>query len=65
MTWATMTVMQKLMVLGAVAFVMILIPSLLPLIGIAPVWMTDYFYYPVLLIALYAVYLLYQATKST
>ncbi len=64
MTWTTMTVIQKLMVLGAVAFLLILIPSLLPLIGIAPVWMTDYFYYPVLLIALYAVYLLYQATRS-
>jgi uncharacterized membrane protein len=56
--------MQKLAVLGAVAFLLVLIPSLLPLIGIAPVWMTNYFYYPVLVIALYAVFLLYQATKS-
>ncbi len=64
MTWATMSLIQKLMVLGAVAFVLVLIPSLLPYFGIAPVWMTDYFYYPVLVIALYAVYLLYQATKS-
>lgn len=65
MSWSTMSLMQKLMVLGAVAFLLILIPSLLPLIGIAPVWMTNYFYYPVLVIALYAVFLLYQATKST
>ena len=65
MSWSKMSLMQKLMVLGAVAFLLILIPSLLPLIGIAPVWMTNYFYYPVLVIALYAVFLLYQATKST
>ena len=65
MSWSTMTLMEKLMVLAAAAFVMILIPSLLPLLGIAPVWMTNAFYYPVLAIALFAVYLIFQATRST
>jgi len=64
-SWATMSLMQKLMVLGAVAFVLVLIPSLLPLLGIVPLGMTNYFYYPILVIALYAVYLLYKATRST
>jgi len=63
MSWSTMSIMQKLMVLGAIAFVFTLIPSLIPLLGIGP-WMTNVFYYPVLGIALYAVYLLYQTTKS-
>ena len=65
MSWSTMTLLQKLMVLGAVAFALILIPSLLPMFGIAPVWMTNAFYYPILAIALFAVYLIFQASRST
>ncbi len=64
MSWSKMSLMQKLIVLGAVAFVLVLIPSLIPLLGIGP-WMTNVFYYPVLIIALYAVYLIYRATQST
>ena len=60
MSWSKMTFIQKLIILGAVAFVLVLIPSLLPLAGIAP-WMTNAFYYPALAVVIYAVYLIARA----
>jgi uncharacterized membrane protein len=63
MTWSKMTLIQKLMVLGAIAFVLVLIPSLLPLTGIAP-WMTNAFYYPALAVVIYAVYLIVRSGTS-
>jgi len=64
MFWSKMTLIQKLIILGAVAFVLVLIPSLLPLTGIAP-WMTDAFYYPALAVVIYAVYLIARAGLGT
>ena len=64
MSWSKMTLIQKLIVLGAVAFVLVLIPSLLPLAGIAP-WMTNAFYYPALAVVIYALYLIARAGLST
>jgi len=63
MTWSKMTLIQKLMVLGAVALALVLIPSLLPLTGIAP-WMTNAFYYPALAVVIYAVYLIVRSGMS-
>ena len=60
MAWSKMTLIQKLIVLGAIAFVLVLIPSLLPLTGIAP-WMTNAFYYPALAVVIYAVYLIVRS----
>ena len=64
MSWSKMTLIQKLIVLGAVAFVLVLIPSLLPLAGIAP-GMTNAFYYPALAVVIYAVYLIARAGLGT
>lgn len=63
MSWSNMSLIQKLIVLGAVAFVLVLIPTLLPLVGIAP-WMTNAFYYPALAVVIYAVYLIARAGLS-
>jgi hypothetical protein len=60
MSWSKITLIQKLMILGATAFVLVLIPSLLPLAGVAP-WMTNAFYYPALAVVIYAVYLIARA----
>ena len=64
MSWSKMTLIHKLIVLGAVAFILVLIPSLVPLTGIAP-WMTNAFYYPALAVVIYAVYLIVRAAMGT
>jgi len=63
MSWSKMTLIQKLIILGAIAFVLVLIPSLLPLVGIAP-WMTKAFYYPALAVVIYAIYLIVRASMG-
>ena len=61
MSWSKMTLIQKLIILGAIALALVLIPGLIPLTGIAP-WMTNAFYYPALAVVIYAVYLIVRAT---